>query len=139
MQVFFLHIDIYMFLKPADMENGIKKKQKCPLKKNSYTMKTGNWKKHFLIGTRILRPQGWITSLKKQFLLQFFISKRPASFKNSFFFNLHFSDPPPLSGMSSYECKVFYVLPYLVALVINIQLPVMAKFTLITYFGFSIF
>ena len=36
-------MDIYMFLKPAnsDTEHGIKKIQKCPLKKIMYS---GNWK-----------------------------------------------------------------------------------------------
>ena len=40
-----------MFLKPAnsDMKNGSKKIQKCPLKKFIYS---GNWKWHYLKGTR---------------------------------------------------------------------------------------
>ena len=43
-----------MFLKPAnsDMENDFF--FNVPLK-NSYTAETGNWKRHFLKGTRIAR------------------------------------------------------------------------------------
>ena len=52
-----------MFLKPEnfDMENGIQKIKKYPLK-NSYTAETGNWKRHFSKGSRITRPKSieWI-------------------------------------------------------------------------------
>ena len=44
-------------LNPAnsDMDNGFKKLEMSP-EKNSYTAETGNWKRHFLKGTRITRP-----------------------------------------------------------------------------------
>ena len=50
-------IDISMFLKLAnsDIENGLKKIKNVP-RRNLYTEETGNWKRHVLVGTRIIRP-----------------------------------------------------------------------------------
>ena len=46
-----------MFLKPAisDMETALIKKIQMSPEKNSYSAETGNWKRHFLKGTRITR------------------------------------------------------------------------------------
>ena len=63
--------------------------------KNSYTSETGNWKRHFLKGTRITR----LPHLKKTpNFLQFFISKRPAFFlnKKKHFLAVGGQTPPPL-------------------------------------------
>ena len=64
-----------------DMENGLKKNSKMSHEKNSYTAETGNWKRKVLeIPDRITRQQGWINSFQITIFIQFFISKRPASF-----------------------------------------------------------
>ena len=83
--IFFLYIDIYMFLKPkkSDMENGIIIKN-VP-SKNSYTAETGTKKTLFeryqnntAIGVNYLIK-------RKTIFIQFFISKRSASFEKMHF------------------------------------------------------
>ena len=109
--IFVLYIDINMFLKPenSDMENGFKKN--VP-RKNSYTAETGTWKRHFLKGTRITRPEGWFTSLKF-FCIQFFILKRPTFLnKKNAFLSFRGSEPPtPLADCPAKNASFFDVLP----------------------------
>ena len=92
-----------MYLKPAnsDMEMAFKNFKNVPCK-YSYTAGTGNWNIHFLKGTRITWPWGWITSHKKNLYTAFhFNTSRFFEEKKIKILSCRGSDPPPLSGMSS--------------------------------------
>ena len=90
------------------MENGFKKKiQKCRLK-NSYTAKTGNWKRH-QNNTAI----GVDYNYNNNFYIDFHL-KRPTFFflqksnKKLAFPSCRGSDPTPLSGMPIEEYKFLF-------------------------------
>ena len=92
LQVF--HTYNMQFLKPAnsELENGIQKNSKCPLKKFIYS---GNWKLEKTLSERHQNNTAIGVDLKKKTIfIQFFISKRPASFKKQFaFLSCRGSDP----------------------------------------------